>query len=57
LSPESFKELIFGYQMAAKHRLEIIKIIKRHLPHLNLYEAQPHEDKFLIEIRKMDNPI
>ena len=50
----AFKEIIIGVQMPAKERLKLIRLARKKFPEILIYEALPHEEKFLIEIKEIE---
>jgi hypothetical protein len=46
----AYKELILGFQMPKKERKQLKTIVKKKFPHMTIFEAKPHDEKFLIEI-------
>jgi hypothetical protein len=50
----AFKEVILGYQMPERERLKLIKLVRKKIPNITIYEAIPHEEKFLVEIKEIE---
>lgn len=53
LPKAAFKEIILGYQMSPKDRVKIMKLAHTNFPEIIIYEAKPHVEKFLVEIRRL----
>ena len=51
IHPECVKEIIFGYLMKTEHRKEISTIVEQYYPHVELFEAQPSETSFDLDIK------
>lgn len=49
----AFREIILGFQMSQKERLKVIKLARKKFPDILIFEAMPHEEKFLIEIKEV----
>ena len=54
LSKSCFKEIIFGYKMKQKERNQIKKIVAKNFPNILIYEAKPNEERFIIEINRIE---
>lgn len=54
LSKKTFKEIILGYQMPNNERDKMIKVVNSYFSGIQFFEAKPHEEKFLIEIKRIE---
>ena len=49
----AFKEIILGSNMTINERQSLIKMTNKLMPGVKIYEARPHQEKFLIEINPL----
>ena len=47
---EIFKELILGCNMRPSHKKEIIQLVNKKYPAMEVFEAKQHEEKFEVEV-------